>query len=373
VTDQLHRRSVELITIPSSDAAFRTHVTRVTRAAYDRPEQLEQRLRRVFPRVIVRERNLSGERPAWYVYRDGGWRADAHSEWWRDETLPRVRVSPEGWLREATPTAAGLLGITPDDAGTHHFTDFIVPGTLDDAVSLFDIVRQGSDLTATVVLRPVSGEPIAIDIHTARDGAEVGAVFRLAGQVDVPNVDPISVPPSVRTIPETDVAFREYVLGALRRMPEPTTDGLALRARRLYPHTLVRDEDGSWVAERDGSRSSAAGAAWWEEPELPRVRYDAQALITQANAAARTFFGRELEGHYWQEFVTPGSTEQVSVMLEILAQVGAAESRFRMPRGDGTLMEFDSYTTVEGEEFTTTFRPAATPAEPAEPSAAGGS
>jgi hypothetical protein len=61
-------------------------------------------------------------------------------------------------------------------------------------------------------------------------------------------------------------------------------------------------------------------------------------------------------GHYWQEFVTPGSTDQVGIMLDILAEVGAAESRFRMPRGDGQLLDFDSYTETRGEEFVTVFR-----------------
>jgi hypothetical protein len=61
-------------------------------------------------------------------------------------------------------------------------------------------------------------------------------------------------------------------------------------------------------------------------------------------------------GHHWQEFVTPGSTEQVSAMLAILAEVGRAESRFRMPRADGSLMEFDSYTEVVGEGLTTVMR-----------------
>jgi hypothetical protein len=62
-------------------------------------------------------------------------------------------------------------------------------------------------------------------------------------------------------------------------------------------------------------------------------------------------------GHHWQEFVTAGSTDEVSIMLEILAEAGAAESRFRMPRGDGSLLEFDSYTVVDGAEFSTVFRP----------------
>jgi hypothetical protein len=39
-------------------------------------------------------------------------------------------------------------------------------------------------------------------------------------------------------------------------------------------------------------------------------------------------------------------------MLAILAEVGRAESRFRMPRADGSLMEVDSYTEVAGDGFT---------------------
>ncbi len=44
-------------------------------------------------------------------------------------------------------------------------------------------------------------------------------------------------------------------------------------------------------------------------------------------------------------------------MLAILADLGRAESRFRMPRMDGSLLEFDSYTEVDHEGFTTFMRP----------------
>ena len=49
-------------------------------------------------------------------------------------------------------------------------------------------------------------------------------------------------------------------------------------------------------------------------------------------------------------------------MLEILAQVGAAESRFRMPRPDGGLIEFDSFTFVDGDDMVTVMRSAGPPA-----------
>ena len=43
-------------------------------------------------------------------------------------------------------------------------------------------------------------------------------------------------------------------------------------------------------------------------------------------------------------------------MLAILAEVGAAESRFRLPMPNGSLLEFDSYTEVDGDEFVSAYR-----------------
>jgi hypothetical protein len=344
-------------TIPSADAAFRKHVDRI-RAEAATPAELEARLRRIFPRVIVRERKLTGEPPVWYVYRDGGWLSSEAGHWWEQPAMPRVVVSSDGFLAEANPTAAGLLGIDPVRPDLHHFTDFVVPGTLEDAQALFSVIEEGNDLTATILLRPLSGDVIAVDLHAVRDGSSIVGLLRLADHVgDAHEPIPVARPRMVATIPKTDAAFRAYIMAALDRMPEPTPDGLALRIRRLYPHASVATARDDWLVRRDAVGDVPSESPWWEEPDLPLVRYDRMALILEANDQAREFFGRELAGHHWQEFVTPGSTEQVSVMLEILAEVGAAESRFRMPRGDGALIEFDSYTTVAGEEFVTVFRP----------------
>jgi PAS domain-containing protein len=140
-------------------------------------------------------------------------------------------------------------------------------------------------------------------------------------------------------------------------MPEPTPAGLALRLHRLYPHARVEADGAGWIAWRDQDGTDPAAVEWWHDAALPTVRYDAQALILEANQAARDLIGSPLVGHHWQEFVTPGTTEQVSAMLAILATVGAAESRFRMPARDGSLVEFDSYTRVAGETYTTIMRP----------------
>jgi PAS domain-containing protein len=350
--------SPRILTIPSTDSAFRAHVERLrTRHAVRTPEHLEQRLRRLFPRVVVRERELSGEPMSWYVYRDGGWQGSGSGPWWAAAGLPRVSISADGWINDANAGARSLLGIEPGELGTRHLTDFVAPGTLDDATALLGIVDEGHDLTATILIRPTTGDVVAIDVHATREPSTVVAVLRLAENVPVEPVGPVAPPPTLRCEPAADPAFRGYALLALSRMPEPTQEGLALRLRRLYPHARVTTDGEDWLASRDADSDVGASPGWWLDPSLPRVRYDAQALIFEANDAARDLLGSSLVGHYWQEFVTPGSTEQVAAMLAILAEVGAAESRFRMPASDGSLVEFDSWTEVDGEHFTTVMRP----------------
>ena len=355
-----HLVSPQLITIPSTDAPFRGHVERVRRRlGRATPIQLESGLRQLFPRVVVRERALSGEAPVWYVYRDGGWRPSLTGPWWEASGLPRVTVSAEGWIEEASPAATGLLGLDPAEFGARHFTDFVAPGTLDDALALFGLVEAGHEFTATVLLRPSSGEVVAVDLHAGRSGERIVGVLRLSEDVPVGSpVDAIDRP-EVTCRPESDVAFRGYAALAVSRMPEPTPGGLELRLRRLYPHAHVEIDGTRWIAWRDPAGTDPIAVEWWHDPALPTVRYDAQALILEANPAAQQLLGSQLVGHYWQEFVTPGTTEQVSSMLDILASVGAAESRFRMPAADGALVEFDSFTEVSGETFTTIMRPRA--------------
>ena len=61
-----------LIINPTTDAAFGERVQALA-ASYPTPESLQSALRAYHPRAVVRPRELSGEREAWYVYRDGHW------------------------------------------------------------------------------------------------------------------------------------------------------------------------------------------------------------------------------------------------------------------------------------------------------------
>jgi PAS domain-containing protein len=350
--------AAQLFTIPSTDGAFRKFVQRTLDSLHPAsPEAFERRLRLTYPRVLVRERGLAGEGTSWYVYRDGAWRAADGDAWWDDPATPRVVIDDDGWIEESNGTARGLLGADTLETEPRHVTDFSLPGAAEDAVALFEIAKATGGFAATLVLQPTTGDAIAVDLRATPGERGITAAFRLAEGIDVPTSPPRPAPEHVEYAPPTDVAFRAYAQRALGRMPDPTPEGLALRLRRLYPHAQVEVGPNGWIARRDHGANGDAPDPWWLADDLPRVRYDGLALILDANPAAAAFFGRTLVGHHWQEFVTAGSTGEVEIMLAILAEVGAAESRFRMPRGDGTLLEFDSYTVADGEELETVFRP----------------
>jgi hypothetical protein len=62
-----------LITNPVDDVAFRDHAEAALREGQS-PAELQDVLRRSYPRAVVRPRDLAGERSiVWYVYRDGHW------------------------------------------------------------------------------------------------------------------------------------------------------------------------------------------------------------------------------------------------------------------------------------------------------------
>jgi PAS domain-containing protein len=303
----------------------------------------------------VRSRDLSAEGPVWYVYRDGAWRPNSDAPWWLDARLGRMGLDGDGWIVEANPTARGLLGIDVGAPLDHHFSDFAAPGTLADISSLFGLLTAGNVLEATLRMRPLTGDVIAMDVRVGMEGETARAVLRLADDVEVEPGDRLP-PPPIDISPVSDVVFAAYVGRVLARMPEPTPDGLELRLRRLYPHAAVQVSDGRWAASRE-RRGTPAEDGWWADEALPTVRYDADGLILEANGQARDLLGQDVVGRHWQDIVTPGSTNQVGPVIELIRTTGSAVSRFRMPAHDGRLVEFDSWTTVAGDTLTTVMRP----------------
>ena len=62
---------------PRLDAEFRHAIERALDDGVSDPSELERRLRAIYPRAVVRARDLAGERlEIWYAYREGRWVPD---------------------------------------------------------------------------------------------------------------------------------------------------------------------------------------------------------------------------------------------------------------------------------------------------------
>ena len=344
------------MTIPSDDPAFGEHVRRLSERFPDAgAAELEVRLRQLFPRAAVRARGLSSEPEVWYVYRDGAWRPPS-GPWWDEPLVPQLVLGQDGWIREANVAARSLLGI--EGADPHHYSDFVGPAAAEAASMLFDIVVEGLPLAATLVLRPVGGDFIACEVRAQRTPEGLQVWLRLAEDVEVAE-QPGPLPrPELQTEPANDPLFAAFAQRQLRAMSDPSPDALGMRLRRLFPHArVVASDAGPWEAHRDADRHVADASAWWRAPGLPWVRFDDRGLILDANPAATALLGQTLVGRHWHELVTPGSQEDVQPVIDQLRSAGEVVSRFRIPASDGRLVDFDSYTRADGDDFETIMRP----------------
>lgn len=351
-----------LTTVPTSDRAFAQLVRRLVAEGVRGPDELATRLRRLFPRVTVRARQLAHEPEAWYVYRDGSWQGDDDLPWWRRTRVPRVELALDGTILAASPAARSLLAI--DGSEVRHFSDFVAPEAAGDAQALFEIVRAGAPIDATVRIRPLTGDIIACDLHGRRRDGRMTAWLRLADDI-APEPGVPAGHPALSTEPAEDVVFARYVDETASTLSPPTAGELEVRLHRLYPHARVQATGRTWRVTRDRPRDAGdapppgVGDPWWLDPSLPTVTCDTAGLILSANGAALRLLGRSLVGRHWQDVVTPGSAAQVAPILEMIREAGASVSRFRLPAADGSLVEFDSRTDVHGDELVTVMRPVA--------------
>lgn len=66
--------STILVVNPRDDVSFVALAERLVADGARSPDELQEQLRRKYPEVVVRARELDGEAfTIWYVYRDGHW------------------------------------------------------------------------------------------------------------------------------------------------------------------------------------------------------------------------------------------------------------------------------------------------------------
>ena len=68
------RRRPTIVANPAGDVVFTARVEECLEAGPSDPSELERALRREYPAVVVRRREISNEPvEVWYVYREGRW------------------------------------------------------------------------------------------------------------------------------------------------------------------------------------------------------------------------------------------------------------------------------------------------------------
>ena len=168
-------------TIPSHDAVLRRVVDRMT---HTRPpqsaEQLADMLRPLFPRVAVFERQLSGERPLLYVYRDGRYEPERGDRWWEAPGAPCIHVSIEtGQLTSVSGPWAGLMHADdPDALLGRHFLEFVQPEARAAAQALFEVVDEQREVRSeALVVRP-DGSALGIEFRAIRRDDQIEVCYR---------------------------------------------------------------------------------------------------------------------------------------------------------------------------------------------------
>jgi PAS domain-containing protein len=344
-----------LFTVPSSDRAFSEFVRRVAaRDPASSPEALQARLRAVFPRVLVRPRQLSNDDHTWYVYREGRWVDGSVPEWWADDSMPRIELDGDGFVASANAAAGEELGIEPRRLVHRHFTDFAVPGSLDDAILLREIVMDVGEAAGTIRHLRADGEVRVAEYRAIMGPTGSTVVIRPVGPSATPPAPRPSI--SIDCSPAEDRLFAVVAEGILARIPEPTPEGLELRLCRSYPYASVEAVSPTrWHVARD--QRTDRPAVQWDDPALACTVALDTSLITEANEPALELLGRDLVGRHWHELAVPSSLDQRLEMRDFYVVNGGAESTFRLYGASGQLVDYDYRLQWHGDTYTTVMAP----------------
>jgi PAS domain S-box-containing protein len=176
-------RSIQVITFPHDDRAFRAHVEAAQAVAgrWD-GDAVEQELRLAYPAAVVRRAHplaeLSPGQETWYVYRDGEIAiGERVGEWWTDDGLPQAVVGADGKYVEANAAAAQLFGVArrrilgkPAGSFTRHEANEEV------GRRLFAALADGGALHSTALVTRPDGEEWPIEYHMRPTPAADGYV-----------------------------------------------------------------------------------------------------------------------------------------------------------------------------------------------------
>jgi hypothetical protein len=167
-------------TIPSRDAVLRRVVDRFTaQSTPSSADELAARLRPIYPRVAVFERQLSGERSHLYVYRDGRYEPDLGEAWWKGEGVARARVSrATGRLTSVSEPWAALMRSSKADLVGRPYTDFVSPAARSMAQAMFEALSEEREVRSEALLTRPNGTLLPIEFRAVLADGEIDVAYR---------------------------------------------------------------------------------------------------------------------------------------------------------------------------------------------------
>lgn len=166
--------------IPSADLLF-TRVVEAAATGARSPEELETRLRPLFPHARVAERGLAGEPNIVYVYRDGHFTNITEEPWWEELDTARVTIDVEtGVMTEVNDRWADLMGADRQTLTGRRYTEFVLPEALPAAQAMIASILELGEARSSVVLRRPDGRHIMIEFRAVLDGRLLRVAYRPA-------------------------------------------------------------------------------------------------------------------------------------------------------------------------------------------------
>lgn len=141
--------------------------------------ELASRLRPIYPRIAVFERQLSGERAQFYVYRGGRYEPDRTDPWWEEPGAPRARVSEStGRITAVTGEYAELMRASEGDLVGRHFVELVLPEAQVAAETMFEVVTEEREVRSEALVVRRDGSTLPIAFRAIRRDGEVEVWYR---------------------------------------------------------------------------------------------------------------------------------------------------------------------------------------------------
>lgn len=171
-------------TVPSSDRAFARAVEAVMAGISPASspasrKELQERLRPLYPRVSVFQRQLSGDTDMYYVYREGGFVLDSDVTWWTQPRVAWSRISATtGEFLEVNDELVALMGGCREDYIGRHYTDFVHPEARSAAATFFQTVNKLGEIYSKKLVVRSDGEEMTIEFYGILVGDVIDVWYR---------------------------------------------------------------------------------------------------------------------------------------------------------------------------------------------------